>query len=189
MEDNDNIKSSFKLRLENRVDINLKPGELYIAKKPMIIKTLLGSCVSVVMHNKRTKVSAISHAQLPGKKECSQCSSHCPVRCLKDSDDDNSFKYVISSTKYMLNKLENMGIERNEIDIKLFGGSNVMKALTRDKTVGESNIEQAHQTLKNLNLKIKGEDTGGDTGRTIYLVSNTGEVYARKHTKVNNSLN
>ncbi len=183
MIDQDYKKTSFKARLENRVDINLKPGELHIAKKPAIIKTLLGSCVSVVMHNKRTGISAISHAQLPGTNNCGECSTDCPIQCLQNSPADNRFKYVVQSTKYMLSKLENFGIKRDEIDIKLFGGSNVMKVLTGTYTVGTANVKQAHDTLKSFNLKIKVEDTGGDRGRTIYLVSDSGEVYVRKHTQ------
>lgn len=177
---------TFKTKLENSVDLNLKPGELFIAQKPMIIKTLLGSCLSVVMHNRRTKISTISHAQLPTDKNCEQCSADCPVKCLQNAPDDNMFKYVTHSSKYMLKKLENMGIMREEIDVKLFGGANVLDMISGDtRTVGTANIEKARELVKILNLKVTAEDTGGNRGRTIYLVSHKGDVFVRMHTKDN----
>ena len=181
--ENMEVKNDFKRKLENSVRVNLKPGDLFIAEEPMVIKTLLGSCVSVVMHNSRTKVSTISHAQLPSDRSKAECPANCPVQCFRDSPSENMFKYVTHSSKYMLKRLETMGIKRNEIEVKLFGGANVLNVGREKKTVGTENIEKAHEILKSLNLRVKGEDTGGKQGRTIYLVSKTGDVYVRKHVK------
>ena len=183
MNDSSEIKPSFKNRLEKKVGINLMPGDLFIAEKPQVIKTLLGSCISVVMHNKRTKVSTISHAQLPNDGTTDMCTTHCPVKCYRNAPDINMFKYVTHSSHYMYKKLEGLGIRPDEIDVKLFGGSNVIDVLSDRKTIGTANIEKAHETLKRLSLRLKVEDTGGKQGRTIYLVSHNGDVFVRKHVK------
>lgn len=183
MKDMDTPKSTFKRRLEDRVGVNLIPGDLFIAEEPMVIKTLLGSCISVVMHNSRTKISAISHAQLPSDRSDEKCPVNCPVQCFRDAPDENLFKYVTHSTKYMLKRFESLGITRDEIDVKLFGGANVINVSPTIKTIGSTNIEKAHEIFKILNIRIKGEDTGGKQGRTIYLISNNGDVYVRKHEK------
>lgn len=180
-------KPSFQTRIEQSVDIDLKPGDLFIAEKPAVIKTLLGSCVSVVMHNKRTGISTISHAQLPGENNCEKCSVNCPVKCYRDSPASNMNKYVTHSSYYMLKKLENMGVKRSEIDVKLFGGANVIKLAISKKTIGAANIEKAHETIRELGLKLRQEDTGGKQGRTIYLISHNGDVYVRKHIRVESS--
>ncbi len=73
---------------------NLQIGDIfYIAEEPTIIWTILGSCVAVVFYNKRLKISAICHAQLPGEKlQGEQCSDNCPIRCMAQLPDTNKLK-------------------------------------------------------------------------------------------------
>ena len=61
------------------------------------------------MFNKRLKVGGICHALLPTEGPT-----------VKDTD---RFHYVDSSISQMLTEFETMGIKRNEIEVKVFGGS------------------------------------------------------------------
>ncbi len=49
--------------------IHLKAGEIYIAEKPTLVATVLGSCISVTMFNNRFKIGAICHGALPVYKK------------------------------------------------------------------------------------------------------------------------
>ena len=46
-------------------EVYLQPGESYLARKPAIIRTILGSCVGVTFWCARLGVGALRHAQLP----------------------------------------------------------------------------------------------------------------------------
>lgn len=48
--------------LDARVEVILKPGELYVTNRPMIIKTLLGSCVFLALFSNHKKLAALPHA-------------------------------------------------------------------------------------------------------------------------------
>ena len=54
------------LELEDALpEVYLQPGESYLARKPTIIRTILGSCVGVTFWSARLGIGALCHAQLP----------------------------------------------------------------------------------------------------------------------------
>ncbi len=168
------------LKPQWETNINLKPAELYIAQTPAVIKTILGSCISMVFYCDRLGISGITHAQLPGEFSNSLCYEHCPTLCGLNRSKD-AFKYVTSSTGYMLKQFKAMNIMPHEIEIKLFGGANVLKTIHTIKTVGEKNIIVAHDIIEQCQLRLTAEDTGGNKGRTLYLFSHSGEVRVFTH--------
>ena len=46
-------------------DLDLQPGELYLARKPAILRTILGSCVGVTFWSARLGAGALCHGVLP----------------------------------------------------------------------------------------------------------------------------
>jgi len=45
----------------------LNPGELIFSKKPVVVKTVLGSCVAVCIHDKNLNYGGICHYLLTKK--------------------------------------------------------------------------------------------------------------------------
>jgi len=74
-------------------------------------------------------------------------------------------------------------ISPEDIDVKLFGGANVLSTRqpTRMKTVGEQNIAIAYKMLQKYRLNLTSKHVGGVTGRTLYFYSDTGEVFVKHH--------
>ncbi|MBU0971145.1 MAG: chemotaxis protein CheD [Proteobacteria bacterium] len=170
-----------ELKFQKKIDIHLNPGELYIAETPTLIKTILGSCISMIFYCDRLGISGITHAQLPGKSNTDRCYDHCPAPCGSKDQSQEAFKYVTSSTQYMLNQFKAKKIMPHEIEIKLFGGANVLKAIHSLKTVGEKNITASLDIIEQYRLRLTAEDTGGNRGRTLYLFSHSGEVRVFTH--------
>jgi len=145
--------------------IYLKPGEICLAEKPTLVKTVLGSCVSVTICNKRLGIGAICHATLP--------------EFNKNKDDDNNFKYVDYSVIYMVNMFKSYGSTPKELDVKVFGGSDmfITRNLSSKKaTVGTQNVIKAIDIIKKEGLIISSSEVGGTRGRKIYFYTGTGEV-------------
>ncbi|MBU0994427.1 MAG: chemotaxis protein CheD [Proteobacteria bacterium] len=164
----------------------LKAGEVLIAEKPSRIYTILGSCVAVIMFSPRTGIGAICHAQLAENKETSsRCSDTCPVKCFTQVSKTTQFKYVSCSIRYMVDQFEKRGISKKEIDVKLFGGANVLKSGNNQQTIGHQNIETATKILKNMRLEVISHSVGGNTGMTLYFDSNTGIVHLKRHKQGN----
>jgi chemotaxis protein CheD len=154
-------------------DIYLKPGEIFISDKPSVVKTILGSCISVTMFNSRLRIGSICHGMLP---ECNEMNgSNCA--CLK------GIRYVDCSIRKMLEELHSMGILNDEIEVKLFGGADMFKTiLCKPNTinVGEQNIKAAFKIMGDSNLRLVASDIGGSSGREIIFIPNTGEVFLKK---------
>ncbi len=160
----------------------LKPGELHIARDPLIISTVLGSCVSVTMFSRRLRMGGICHAVLPSSESAERrC---CPVNCMKCNDKNTSFRYVDCSIIYMLGQFTMYGISKSEIEVKMFGGADMIVSTYESgfTSVAKKNIECAIRTLRQNNINLLSCDTGGIAGRKIHFNTHSGEVLL-KHLK------
>lgn len=166
----------------------LLPGDVYISKTPTIVKTVLGSCISVVFYCKRLKLGGISHAQLPKRRD-SKCDTHCydncAVLCMQYSPDENDLKYVSCSTNFLYDQFCKEGAKPDEITVKLFGGSRVLKISSENYPVGLENIKTAKQVIKKMGLKIKSKKYGEETGMSLLFLSDTGKVFVKPQGKIN----
>ena len=144
----------------------LQQGEVYVAKHPVMITTLLGSCVSVCLFSRLHGVGAICHALLPlqFKKTCR-----------------NHFRYVECAVEEMVKCMRQFGIPREEIEAKIFGGGRMFPpvdgycALSED--VGAQNIHAARRMLAAENIRVVAERVGGRAGIRLMFNSRTGEVF------------
>lgn len=59
---------------------------------------------------------------------------------------------------------------------KVFGGARMLKGQSEYFDIGKRNIELATEMLKEANIKVVAQSTGGEKGRKIYFNTLTGEV-------------
>lgn len=156
------------------IQIYLKPGDIYVSEEPALIATLLGSCVSVTMFSPRLRAGAICHGQLPSCKEIKPC--ECEQFC------DEGIRFVDCSILRMLEWFMQKGVDREDIDVKVFGGSDMFgaKESSSKATVGQQNINMAIHVLEKEMLRISASDVGGIRGRKIIFATNTGEVLLKR---------
>ncbi|UFS71322.1 chemotaxis protein CheD [Geomonas sp. RF6] len=149
----------------------LRPGEMHFADEPIVVSTLLGSCVAVTMFSPRHRIGTICHALLP------HCRREDP--CLAAEPEGG--KYVECAIWLMLKGLQTRGVCRGEIEAKIFGGSDMFDA--RDGgigTVGTQNIAKALEVLEGEGIRIVSSDVGGPRGRKIFFYTHTGEVLLKR---------
>jgi len=151
--------------------IYLKPGEIYFARDPVKIVTILGSCVSVIMYNQARRIGSICHAVMPSLKSA-------PADKLLMGD---TFKFVDSSMDWMLCRFDEAGIKCNNIEVKLFGGAGISYPHKESGSiaVGRKNIEAAMEIIENKGLELKAWNVGGSEGRKLVFCTETGEVFTR----------
>lgn len=153
----------------------LKPGEMFFGTEPALVSTLLGSCVSVVMFAPRLRIGAICHGLLPVCRDNANC------QCTSECGD--GFRYVSCSIRLMLDRFRNAGVGSRELEVKLFGGSDMfaLEGNERGKQgVGRQNVEIARQILDEEGIRVMAADTGGARGRKIYFYTHTGEVLMKR---------
>jgi chemotaxis protein CheD len=146
----------------------LKPGELVVTFEPTIISTVLGSCISVTMFDPRLRMGGMCHALLPTGDAVSQ---------------PDAFRFVDNAILYMVDRFTRFGIKRNHIEVKLFGGSDVLSAAGGDKapdTVGAQNVRKALRIIENEKLRLLAEDVRGEEGRKILFHTHTGNILLKR---------
>lgn len=149
--------------------VYLKPGEMYISSNPTLVSTVLGSCVSVTMFNYRLKVGAICHGLLPSFTTIDGCAY----------SRTNDLDYVDQSIEKMFSLYETYGIKSSEIEVKLFGGADVLLH-SRVASVGIQNVQTAIQAIKSKGLNLISSSVGGISGRRILFYTHTGEVFLKR---------
>ena len=143
-----------------------------MSPEPMLITTLLGSCVAVTMFNPRLRLGAICHALLPSCRRDQSC-SHLETG-----------KYVECAVAFMLGQLNARGVLNGEVEAKLFGGSDMFDTVEGGRfSVGRQNMEMALRTLEEASVRVVTRDLGGARGRKIIFHTHTGEVFLKRMRK------
>jgi chemotaxis protein CheD len=165
-------------RFERKLPVAyLKPGEMYFAEQSTLIVTVLGSCVSITMFSRRAGLGAICHGLLTRCKGQLQCGGDCL----------DGFKYVDCSIRRMAALFYRRGVRR-EIEVKRIGGADMYyRDINKREAVsdGNQNLTIAQQVLASEGLSLKVSDVGGMRGRKILFYTDTGDVFLKRLTKVN----
>jgi len=147
----------------------LQPGEVYLAREPTLIRTILGSCVGVAFWSTRFRAGALCHALLP--------------RCPRETVDPvQGHRYVDFSILELAREFDQIGVSRREVQVKLFGGADVLPVGDSNPlrpTVGRMNCEVAIEVLRDEGFEVAASSLGGTTGRSILFHTGTGEVQLR----------
>ncbi len=154
--------------------VNLLPGQMIIASSNEEIWTILGSCISIVLHSPFRRISAINHAQLPAPGFGEGCPPTCPRSCGLESASDK--RYVTCSFELMLTGLRKLNVSPGELDVRLYGGAAMMALKVRGGSVGERNIAAAEKIAASHNLSFHFRDVGGNKPRKLLHNSGTGET-------------
>lgn len=160
------------MRFPNLPEYHLKQGQIKYLRKPAVVSTVLGSCVSIILLAPAKRMYSICHPMMPTHKHCGK---DCP----------EVGKYVDCVIESMVAHFEKHGARRSEIKAKLFGGSNIMDSNASRQTnrifqVGINNVSRAAHILFELGIDIVAHDTGGPQGRKLYFNTETGEVLVKK---------
>jgi chemotaxis protein CheD len=149
--------------------VHLNPGELLVTREPKWVVTLLGSCIAVTMFSPRFRLAAMCHAMLPRPR------SHEFVA----KNDPNQFRFLSHALPAMLEHFCHAGIQVEEIEVKMFGGGNVIhfdETATEDSWIGTANIQTARELLRETPLTLRAENVGGSVGSKILFNTQDGKV-------------
>ncbi|MDI6710340.1 MAG: chemotaxis protein CheD [Thermoanaerobacterales bacterium] len=148
--------------------IHVGIGEYKIAFAPHVLVTLgLGSCVGVTLYDPVMKCGGLLHVMLPDSTAYSRINK--PAR------------YADLGVPMLLDELKKLGARRERLEAKLAGGAQMFSGADRQfiLNIGQRNVEMVRLMLARLKLRVKGEEVGGNVGRTMYLDTATGLVTIR----------
>jgi chemotaxis receptor (MCP) glutamine deamidase CheD len=140
--------------------ITLHVGGLHASKKPVHIKTILGSCISACLFDPTNTVGGMNHFMLPG------------VAGL----DDTSTRYGINAMEVLINEMMKLGANRKTLYAKVFGGADIFHADHPLMMVGAKNIAFIRNFLTMEGISIVSQRLGGHQGIIVHYMPHTFEV-------------
>jgi len=134
-----------------------------VSEKPMILNTVLGSCVSVCLWDSKNKIGGMNHYMLP----------------YWNGNGLASPKYGNIAITQLINKMIALQGSPQNMLAKIFGGAKMLQEQSNVFDIGRRNTELAHEILSVQKIRIVAESTGGEKGRKIFFNTNTGEVFQK----------
>lgn len=145
--------------------VKIGMADLNAIRSPGILTTLgLGSCVGIALYDNTNKIAGLAHIMLPSSNEI--------------KNNSNKAKFADTGIELLIEKMLKLGGNRKNIVAKLAGGSQMFSFNSQSDIlkIGVRNVEASKIKLKELNISIISEDTGGTYGRTIEFNSEDGNL-------------
>ena len=161
------IKSSWD-KNHQLYSARILPGEYYVSCADEIISTVLGSCVSACIRDPKLGIGGMNHFMLPEKSNRDPHAKDITNCCAR---------YGSFAMEHLINDILANGGQRTRLEIKLFGGGNVMQSNTN---VGARNIQLVRNYLRTENLSVLSEDLGGQHPRKVLYFPRSGRVLMKK---------
>lgn len=146
----------------------LLPGDYYVTREDEVLDTVLGSCVSACIRNPRLRIGGMNHFMLPRPSGAGNDTW--------ESIAGRATRYGSASMEQLINSILRAGGARAELEVKIFGGANVMSALS---DIGAHNIAFVRDFLRQEGLSVSSEDVGKTCPRHIQYFPMSGRVRVR----------
>lgn len=152
----------------------LLPGEYYVSMHGELIVTVLGSCVSACVRDTVFGIGGMNHFMLPMEAESGSSN---------ETWNSEATRYGNFAMEALINDILKAGGRKENLEIKVFGGGNVLENAT---TVGKRNIEFVRDYIKTEGYRIVGEDLGDIYPRKVQYFPQTGKVRIKKLREMHN---
>ena len=145
--------------------ISVAIGQWAVAAAPVKIRTLLGSCVGVILHDRVARLGGLAHIVLPDSRGSA----------------DHPGKFADTAIPALINDMEQqLQVKpRSRLVAKLVGGATMFATSSKPNTamnIGELNQQAVERILGDLRIPILARDLGGGSGRHLTLDTASGIV-------------
>ena len=145
--------------------VYLYPGQLFTASQPVMVSTILGSCVSVCLWDAEASLAGINHYLLPSD----------PVRGRAD------LRYGNIAIQRLIDEMISAGSKKARLVAKLVGGASILgSAISSRLSIGDQNVAVARQAMETHGIPIHAEQTGGQRGRKLLFHTGNGCAYSKE---------
>jgi len=137
-------------------------GQWAVAAAPAVIRTLLGSCLGVVLYDRQGKFGGVAHVVLPDSR----------------GSVDQPGKFADTAVPALIKDLDRLAGRpiRPRLTAKLFGGASMFQTTGDVLDIGRQNKEAVERALAAAGVPVVARDLGGNAGRRLTFFLATGVV-------------
>jgi chemotaxis protein CheD len=126
----------------------------------------LGSCVAIALYDGAARVGGLAHILLPSEG--------------LSRDRTNRAKFPNTAIPLVVSEMRKLGAA-GPLSAKIVGGASMFSALLTSNAIniGERNVLATRHALESAGIALRGEDVGGDYGRSVYFHLSDGRITVR----------
>lgn len=145
--------------------VRVSQGDYYITSdSEVVLHTVLGSCISACIRDPVLGVGGMNHFLLPNADNIDMSAGGAEALALR---------YGNYAMELLINGLLKRGAARDRLEIKLFGGGNVVKGITG---IGHKNADFIEGYLAAESLKIASHHLRGFAARKVHYAPSSGKA-------------
>lgn len=144
--------------------ITIHIGGVRASRDPLLIDTVLGSCIAACLYDPEAGIGGMNHFMLPEGV---------------DPSNPNSARYGIYAMELLISELMKLGGRRSRFRAKVFGGGHVLRIRESASGVPQRNIEFVRRFLETEQIPIERQDVGGYQPRRILFQTDTGRAFLK----------
>ena len=150
----------------------LLPGEYYVTSHDEVIFTVLGSCVSACVRERKLGIGGMNHFMLPLDRSGG-------TSAWSENQFSSATRYGNVAMERLINDILNLGGRRENLEFKVVGGG---KVLDTSMDVGALNAAFVRDYLRTEGFTITVEDLGESFARKVYYSPLTGKARVKRLT-------
>ena len=144
----------------------INPGGFHFGAGHLRLRTLLGSCISIVLWHPQRLIGGLCHFMLPGRNE----KTHTGL----------DGRYAEEAFALFEHAMLRHGSRINEYHAKVFGGASMFETRMPAMDIGKRNIACAAELLSRRDITVIASDVGGKCHRKISFDVWNGDVWVSR---------
>ena len=133
-------------------------GTFFVSGHPEAkFSTVLGSCISVCLHDPVTFLGGMNHFLLAAGR----------------GEDSGHIRFGVNAMEKLINEMLKAGANRNRLQAKLFGGARMSANLS---DIGSANAVFAESFLQDEGIAVLSKSVGGNSARRLVFTPSTGHA-------------
>ena len=152
------------------LEIFLQPGEFYFGDGVTRIRTLLGSCVAIVLWQPQLRIGGMCHFMLPSR-------SH------RKHEKPLDGRYADDAMQMFMQELRHTHTKPGEYRTRLVGGGQMFHQpvnLGAGIDICARNMEAARELVKHHGFALHAQDLGGNGHRNVIFDLWSGDMWLRQ---------
>lgn len=138
--------------------VRIFTGDVAASATPLVLHTLLGSCVAVCLIDPYLRIGGMNHILLPGG--CRDCSGT---------------RFGVHAMELLINQLMQLGADRKRLLAKAFGGADVLRGM-KQMPIGDDNAEFVRDFLSTERIPLVAQRLGGRAAVHVYFETDSGRA-------------
>jgi chemotaxis protein CheD len=147
--------------------VRVTQGNYYITSEDdVVLDTVLGSCIAACIRDPVLGIGGMNHFLLPNAENIDLSTGDAGAEAL-------ALRYGNYAMELLVNDLLKRGAKRSRLEIKLFGGANVVRGI---RGIGHGNADFVERYVQAEGLNVIARHLRGFEARKVHYMPKTGRA-------------